>query len=1555
MSIDSLLAELKHRGIRVWTDQGELRYKAPQGAFDDLLKARVIAHKPALIAAIDGARAAPIHEHPLRAVARDGRLTLSYAQERLLFMQSLDGDSAAYNMPLAFRIRGALDVERLRAALTALARRQEALRMRFAKVEGENTVMVDAEPRPFLWLEDISQMPAMDREARLEEILRATAAQSFDLSTDAPIRAGVVCMGDDDHLLTITLHHIVGDGWSLGVLQRELGALYNSFGAQSSPATTASDLPALDRAALDLPALELPALELPALELQYLDYAAWQRTWLGGSAATARQVEYWKQALAGLPPLLPLPTDRARPAVQRYHGRVERFDLDAALLARFERVCQAHDVTVYMGLLATFQLLLARYCGSEDIAVGTPVANRAHRELESLIGFFTNTLVIRTQVASGLRFDQLLAHVREGVLSAHDHQDLPFEQVVEQLQPARSLSYSPLFQVMFSLIERGDGGLALDGASVEPVAIDSDVSKFDLTMTVERRADAAVVGVEYNSDLFDADTVRALGGHYLRLVEAIAADPTCVLATMPMLEDAEGDALVHAWNDTAVEPDRMELMPEQFRAQALRQPEMTALVMGEERLDYRGLLVRVDALAAELRDMGIGPDDRVGVLMERGIDMVVAMLAILEAGGAYVPVDPDYPVDRQEQVIGDAGLSLVLTQAGLLDLLTLSAMPVAVLALDAPRAGTQHTKASAPSSQRSPHADNLAYMIYTSGSTGAPKGVMVSHGNLRGLLQALDQRLGDDGGDAPARRQTWLAVTSISFDISVLELLWTLARGHEVILQPELPAADAATSQRLARLAGSRSRGINFSIFYFASDEGANRADKYRLLIEGAKFADANGFEAVWVPERHFHAFGGQFPSPAVAASAVAAVTRNVQVRAGSVVLPLHHPVRVAEEWSMIDNLSHGRIGIAFASGWHFNDFVFFPDNYEQRHQVLRDNLETVRGLWRGETRSFKAGNGEPYEVSIRPEPVQPELPVWITAAASPDTFRYAGSIGANVLTHLLGQSLDELAEKIALYRRTRAEHGHDPDAGRVTLMLHTFVGSDRQQVIDTVREPFKAYLRSSVNLLRPVAEANGLGADVDPEVLVEAGFQRYFSSSALFGTPKSCLPLIADLERIGVDEAACLLDFGIDQDTVIEGFADLKRLADLARAERARDRMLAERDYRAPEELIERHRATHMQCTPSFLRLMMEREAGRAAVAGLGTLLVGGEAMPGALAAQVAQSVAQPLNMYGPTETTVWSGATAIVDDAPTLGEPFANERLYLLDRDLQPVPVGVPGELYIAGNGVTRGYWRRPELTAERFLPDPYARAGGERMYRTGDIGRWRRDGRIEFQGRADQQVKWRGFRIELGEIETVLESDPAVAQAVAIIRQDAPGQSQLVAYVVAAAGRTTNDDALRELLRQKLPDYMMPGAIVPLERMPMTPNGKIDRAQLPSPIAIERSADHYVSPRTETERTLVGLWTELLQVERIGLNDNFFELGGHSFLLAQMHARLRGVGKREVSVIDLFRHPTIASLGAFLEQDADDGGGSMAAQIQQDTRERKSAAQRQREQMRERRRNG
>ena len=1521
MSIDSLLAELKRRSIRIWTEGGELRYRAPQGAFDDALKAQVVAQKPALIRAIDAARerASVAREHPLTTIARKGALPLSYAQERLLFMQSLDGESAAYNMPLAFRIRGPLDADRLRAALTALARRQEALRMRFPKAEGVGALAIDPEPRPFLRIEDISQLDDCERAARVGEALRASAAHAFDLTVDAPIHVRLIRVGAQDHLLLLTLHHIAGDGWSLGVLQRELGALYD--GGEDA---------------------------LPPLQVQYVDYAAWQRAWLTGSSAIARQIDYWKRQLAGLPPLLALPADHPRPAVQTYRGRVERFAIGADRMARLDRLCQSRGVTAYMTLLAVFQLLLARYCGSDDIAVGTPVANRAVSELEPLIGFFTNTLVLRCRVEPGMSFDDLLVVVRETVLAAQDHQDVPFEQIVEQLHPARSLSYSPLFQVMFSMIERGAERLRLAGTEIEPVALDGEVSKFDLTLTVERRDHDADFGVEYNTDLFEAGTVRALGRHYLNLLDAALAMPERALAVLPMLDADESRRMFAAWNDTAQPRHDSGPVTEQFRASALAQPDATALVMGARRLSYRDTLAKVDALAAQLRARRIGPDDRVGVLMERSPEMVVAMLAILEAGAAYVPIDPDYPLARQALVMSDAALSLVLIQADLIALVEGNALPVPVLVPD----GAAHAEAARVGSGRRPDDAQLAYMIYTSGSTGTPKGVMVTHGNLRALLQALDQRL--MAGDAAERRQVWLAVTSISFDISVLELLWTLARGHEVVLQPELPASDAATSRRLARLSGTaEARELRFSIFYFASDQSTEGEDRYRLLMEGARFADASGFEAVWVPERHFHAFGGQYPSPSVAAAAVAAVTRNVQVRAGSVVLPLHHPVRVVEEWSMIDNLSRGRVGIAFASGWHFNDFVFFPDHYERRHQVLRDNVETVRALWRGESREFTAGNGAPVSIRTRPDPVQPELPVWITAAASPDTFRYAGSIGANVLTHLLGQSLDELAEKIALYRRTRAEHGHDPEAGRVTLMLHTYVGASRTQVIDTVREPFKAYLRSSVNLLRPVAEANGMDPDVDQEVLVEAGFQRYFGSSALFGTPESCLPMIAELERIGVDEAACLLDFGIDPDVVVDGFAHLKRLADLARAERARDRMLARRDYRAPEELIAAHGVSHMQCTPSFLRLMLEREEGRDAIGHLQALLVGGEALPAALAGQIAERVPLPLNMYGPTETTVWSGATRVTDAAPMLGDPFANERFYLLDDNLQPVPVGVPGELYIGGHGVTRGYWSRPSLTAERFLPDAFATELGARMYRTGDVARWREDGRIEFIGRADHQVKWRGFRIEMGEIESVLESHPQVLQAVAMIRQDGSQPAQLVAYVAAAPQPPAPDEeSLREVLRGRLPDYMQPGAIVRVEKMPLTPNGKIDRAALPAPVAAARDEASYSSPRTEIEKTVAGIWSELLGLERIGLNDNFFELGGHSFLLAQMHLRLRGVGRREVTVIDLFRHPTIASLATFLE---DGDGGSKATQIRDETRERKSAAQRQREQMKERRRNG
>ncbi|WP_411851401.1 MupA/Atu3671 family FMN-dependent luciferase-like monooxygenase [Stenotrophomonas sp. LGBM10] len=1507
MSIDALLLELRERGVQVWTENGELRYRAPQGRFDAELKGRVVAAKTAIIRALDALQSGTDAGGPLVQVQRGDVLPLSHAQERLLFMRTLGGNEAAYNIPVAFRVRGPLDADRLQRAVDALVRRHEVLQTRYADgADVAGASWVDMPVR-------IEQRQVAAQGPDLDALLVLEAGRGFDLAEAAPLRVTLVRLDDGDHVLLIVLHHIAADGWSLDVLKRDLGALY-------------------------------AGVTLPALPVQYADHAAWQRSWLQSSGQRIQaQQAYWRQQLAGAPVLSTLPGDRPRPAMQRYHGAVLRRALPDAALQALQTLARDHGVTSFVAGLAVFNLLMWRHTGSTDLVVGTPVANRVRAEVTDLVGFFSNTLVMRTRLQPGERFQDLLDNVRETVLAAQENQDIPFEQVVEYLQPPRSLSHTPLFQLMFSMIERGTDGLLLSGCTVEQIAADTHVAKYDLTLTIEHGPGGAEMGLEYNTDLFDADTVDALASQFTALLEQVGAGPTRRLPQFRL----PAEAVETTAAGTAAD---MRSVACRFRDVAQRDPDAVALRCGDLSLDFRTLQAQVAALSARLRSRGVGPEQRVGVLLERSPAMVVALLAVLDAGAAYVPIDPDYPVARQALMIEDAGLSLLISAPPLRAIAEVAGAGVPVEMLDAGDPPLHPAvDAVAP-----PPPDALAYMIYTSGSTGRPKGVMVSHANLCGFLHSLDQRL------QPGRtgRQVWLAVTSVSFDISVLELLWTLSRGHQVVLQQEQPAATAAAA--LASAGGAQRRPaapLGFSLFYFAAERSAPGADRYRLLMDGARFADESGFEAVWVPERHFHAFGGQYPSPAVAAAALAAVTRNVCIRAGSVVLPLHHPVRVAEEWSMIDHLSKGRAGIAFASGWHFNDFVFNPDNYAERHQVLRDGVETVRALWRGESRPFRAGNGSEVEIRTRPEPVQPELPVWITAAGSPETFEYAGRIGANVLTHLLGQSLEELAGKIALYRRTRAEHGHDPEAGRVTLMLHTYVGEDSAEVSARVEAPFKDYLRSSVNLLRPVAEANGLDPDVDQEVLVEAGFQRYARSSALFGTPEECLPMIGQLQGIGVDEAACLVDFGIEEDQVVDGFAHLKRLRQLADAEHARQQMLTRRTYHPAEEAITRHAVTHLQCTPSFMRLLLDSEPGRQAVAGLDAVLVGGEALPAPLAQQLAATARSAWNMYGPTETTVWSGATQVTEAAPTLGGALGGEQIRVLDLDLEQVPSGVAGELYIGGIGVTRGYWQRPALTAERFLPDPLSRVPGARMYRTGDGARGRRDGAIDFLGRLDQQTKWRGFRIELGEIEAALEGDPAVTQAVAVVRHDTGAPPRLVAYVVATgmAQGSAVQDMLRARLQRMLPDYMQPDLLLVLPHMPLTPNGKVNRAALPVPDATQLPTREDEPPATDTERAVAQIWSSLLGVESIGRHANFFELGGHSFLLAQMHARLRGMGRRELNVVDLFRNPTIAGLGDLLDAEQDEDGSVRAALIATRSRERGQAAQRQRQQLKERLRNG
>ena len=1038
---------------------------------------------------------------------------------------------------------------------------------------------------------------------------------------------------------------------------------------------------------------------------------------------------------------------------------------------------------------------------------------------------------------------------------------------------------------------------------------------------------------DYDSARFDEAGITAMQRQLERIAEQLGAQVQ--VADLDLLNEQERRRLLEAWNATDREGAFDRTISELFEAQADRTPDAAALQFHNTTWTYADLDAQANRIAHRLQRIGVERGDRVGVGTKRSPEMVATLLGVLKAGAAYVPLDPTYPADRLEFMVEDAGLAALVFDAEAPTSLPAGVPTVAVAdALDEAPADRLALTATA---------SDLAYVLYTSGSTGRPKGVMVEHRNVVSFFVGMDEVMGPEPG-------TWLAVTSISFDISVLELLWTLTRGYTVVVQPEGPEVPSAS----ARSAGA-SKQLGFSLFYFSSDEGSGDAsEKYRLLLDGARFADAHGFEAVWTPERHFHAFGGLYPNPAVTSAALAAITQRVALRAGSCVSPLHETPRIAEEWSVVDNLSGGRVGISFAAGWQPNDFVLKPDRFAESKRVMLEQIEEVRALWRGEARSYLGPKGEPVEIRTLPRPVQPELPVWLTAAANPDTFRTAGAQGYFLLTHLLGQSVEELEEKIRIYRDAWAEAGH-PGEGHVTLMLHTFVGDDDEVVREQVREPMKAYLRSSIGLIKAAAwsfptfkqkttDANGQFSlrdlsETEMEDVLEFSFERYFETSALFGSIPTCLRTVDRVRTAGVDEVACLIDFGVDTDTVLDHLPLLNRLRVAAEAtsisgdgqatgEPAVGTMAAE----TIPELIARYGVTHLQCTPSQASLIVAEPEGAAALASLDHLLLGGEALPASLTDRIrAAGPARITNMYGPTETTIWSTTHEVGEEVGvvSIGRPIANTRVYVLDDAQRPVPIGVAGELYVGGMGVTRGYLHRPELTAERYLPDPFQDGG--RMYRTGDLARWRGDGVLEFLGRNDFQVKLRGYRIELGEIEGALLSHPSITEAAVVVREVSEGDERLVAFV-SSSGPDVSVASLRGHLRERLPDYMVPAHIVSLAVLPKTPNQKVDRKALqpiplapPPPVAAAPTTVPTVSEgghNEEVEHTLTAIWRDVLGVETVGPTDNFFDLGGHSLLAMQVQARIRTDLNQEVGPVALFRYPTVRAFAGYLAGKAEEG---------------------------------
>jgi len=1031
---------------------------------------------------------------PLEPVAREGELPLSFSQERLWFLDQLEPNSSTYNISRAVRLRNSLNVEAFEQSLTEIVRRHESLRTTFPAVDGRPVQIIAPPSAVSIPVIDLSQLSDSECKAEVRRLTREERQRPIDLARGPLWRVMLLRLGVEEHVRLLTMHHIITDGWSMGVFQRELSVLYRAF--SRGKASSLSELP-----------------------IQYADYGVWQRQWLEG-AVLKGQLKYWKEQLAGAPPVLKLPTDRARPAVQSYREGAKRLRLSAELSQALRSLSQWEEVTLFMTLLAAFKVLLCRYTGQEDILVGTPVAGRSRAETEGLIGFFVNVLVMRTDMSGDPSFRELLGRVRKGALEAYAHQDLPFEKLVEELQPERSLSHTPLFQVFFNMLKVGEkkknnrSRLTLDALGRCEM-----LSKFDLTLNICDGGKKFWASLAYNADLFEGATIARMLGHYQVLLGGIIADPEQRLSDLPILTAREHHQLLKKWNGKPRAYPQDQVTHTLIEAQAERKPDAVALICGEARLSYRELNRRANQLAHYLRAQGVGPEVMVGISMGHSLEVVIGILGILKARGCYVPLDPDYPKERLVLMLEETLVTVLLTQESLLK--RLPEHTARRVCVDRDREMIARESEQNPVSQTA--LDNLAFVPYTSGSTGRPKGVL-------GLHRALVNR----------------SIKEQSF------------------------------------------KGGNFV----------------------------------------FHA------------------SLNWVASSGEIFMPLLHGKRL----------------------------IIIPD--EIRHDVHR-------------------------------------------------------------LVHTL-------AEK---------------QVKRISL-----VPSHLRLLLDTYKD-----LRDRLPVLR------------------------------FWGVRGEALT----------------------------------------------------------DELSQRFHEQMPQCKLT--------------------------------------------NHYGTSEVRT---------------SDF-NTETYVLDSRLLPLPIGVLGEVYLDGDGLARCYLKRPELTAEKFIPNPFCSEPGARLFKTGDLGRYLPNGELKVVGRLDHQVKIRGIRIELGEIEAVLSEHPAVHEAVIMAREDTRGDKYLAAYVVPVQLPAPTRSELRNYLREKLPSYMIPSAFMLVDALPLTPNGKIDRRALPAPDQNRPELEEtFVAARTLVEEALAGIWADVLGLEHVGIYDDFFALGGDSLLASRLMARVRAAFQMELPLRRLFETLTVASLAQAVE---------------------------------------
>ncbi|MEE4185301.1 MAG: MupA/Atu3671 family FMN-dependent luciferase-like monooxygenase [Gammaproteobacteria bacterium] len=1442
---------------------------------------------------------------------------LTSTQQGMLFHHISNPGSGVDIEQIVCSLTEELDVALLQQAWSHVIARHPALRTRFRWEDADDPEQQpEAEVYLSLRSEDWRQRPAEAREAALQALLDEERSRGFDLREAPCLRVAAIRTGEQAWEVLWTFHHIVCDGRSFPLVLAEVFGCYD----------------ALKRGAV-CEGTPAPAFAEHARYVNNLSHNEAER--------------FWRDRLTGFAATTPLPA----PAVAAPVGKRRHADavLPETLTSGLQSLAAAAGCSLNTVVQGAWALLLGRWSTEQDVVFGATRAGRAGTvdKTGETVGCFINTLPVRVALDHSGSIADWLQGLRDSERAVRDHDQSPLMAVQGWSEVG---SGQPLFEsiIVYDHQTLDSQMKALGDGFAERHFRLIERTNYPLTLYAYGEP-RLVLKLAYDEPRFDAALAERLMAGLVHILETMAADPAAELSSVQLLSADDKQRVLFDWNDTATPYPETMCIHQAIEAQAEKTPDATALVFRDQAISYAELNSRANRLAYFLLGLGVGRDVPVALCAHRGIELMVALLAIHKAGGAYLPLDPAYPRDRLSFMIEDAEAPVLLTQSSLEHLLGGHRAHTVLLDDDAVFAGRPaHNPPGRPDS------GSLAYLIYTSGSTGKPKGVMLEHRNVQNFFTAMDAHIplntDAENGGQPG---TWLAVTSLSFDISVLELLWTLARGLKVVIHEDQQRAAAGA----ARSGKHADKAVDFSLMYFSSADTAGD-NKYRLLLEGAKFADQHGFSSIWTPERHFHEFGGLYPNPAQTATAVAMVTENLKLRAGSVVTPLHHPARIAEEWAVVDNLSGGRVGIAFASGWQPRDFLLKPENFGNR-EVMFETLEQVQRLWRGEEVEFPGPNGQSFPARTLPQPIQKELPFWLTAAGSPETFRSAGALGAGLLTHLLGQSKEELAEKIAIYRQARRDAGHEGD-GHVTLMLHTFIGDDNETVRETVREPMKSYLGSSLGLVKGFAQSwtafkkrSDGSTDVDVDLnsltdeeldgLLEYSFERYYETSGLFGDTERALGIVDDLKGIGIDEIACLIDFGVDEDLTLAHLSKLNRVRELSAPVAGEQAAAPATDGSIAAQIVQ-YGVTHLQCTPSLAVMLVQDEAARAALGQLKAMMIGGEAFPPALAAQLrACGVGTLLNMYGPTETTIWSTVHEITADDTSIpiGRPIANTTVYVLDGARQPVLPGVAGELYIGGAGVARGYLGRPELTAERFVDDPFGAQGG-RLYRTGDLVRWREDGVLEFLGRIDHQVKIRGHRIELGEIEAALADLEAVREVVVMPREDVPGDVRLVAYLIAAdTDAEPAPHELKEYLRGRLPEPMVPSHFIVLDSFPLTPNKKVDRKALPAPLAVapQRAATGAGdSPANEMEAKVLAIWQEALQLPNISVADNFFDLGGHSLLAVKVHRQLNEIAEKSLLITDLFRFPTVKALAEYLA--AGDGGAQSLDESQDRASRRRQA---------------